>query len=891
MEIQNENSISKNSLNSQYSNNENSIQKYINNKNLLNSKNENGWTPIYHSIISNNLILLKQLLELGANVNIPNNMNETPLYQSIEMENYEAMIILLKYNCDCNISKNNGNSPLHIACKKGKINFISALLKNGANPNLINKLFNQTPFHIVIIQKLGKNIISLFKEYNGDLYNIKDKYDKSPFDYCKENGEEYEKMVLSIFNNNNINNKINNNNNNKINSNKNDKNNKFDFINSEYDNSDNLINNNIENNDFNKEETPKRNISTMKFPENISSSELIGKSNFDSSKSKSLIIKNEKSRNDSSSNNKEKIKSIITETIKKINIDSNDTSNFNFSTPKNLINNNNKNNISNIQEPNLFNLDNQISSFLSEKNNNHNKENSTSEMNPLDLINQVITTTNNSNIFSELQLNTLQDRLNTDEVKKNCNSGNKINDYIQTIGTNDMEYSKSKSYIISDLHKENFNSNSIQTKNEIDLSNISIINSRKSNNENNENIENKNPNLIQIEENSDEHSISPFNNKLISMYSNNNSNSRNNYLNSTASNCESNINNTGNNINKEIKILNLNPNYSNLYNSNSTSSREIQRNVNLINNNNKSKISNNNNKFNNKKNINLNNTHNNPTSIIPINIINGNNTFYSFNTPLFNIHRKKSSLLTEYSNKNNNNQNNNFNDEEDSITEYPTNNQISKLRNWLISCNLVSYLNLLINNNIYQIDKLINGIKNEDLNINYKDVEQIGIRKPGHIFRFLLKLNIDSGKIDDKIINYLSSVCTSNNNIELSNNDIKCCCFRINEKNSVTNYSDIFSYLKSKKLSYLKENFIHNGFEYVDYIIIQFFSKYTFDDESLIEYLHIYNEEDRKKVLRTFLREKKKICNDLNIPFEDKININLNIESDDSENCGICSIF
>ncbi len=878
MEIQNENSISKNSLNSQNSNNENLINKYIKNKNLLNSKNENGWTPIYYSIKSNNLILLKQLLELGANVNIPNNMNETPLYESIEMENYEAMNILLKYNCDCNISNINGNSPLHIACKKGNINFISSLLKNGANPNLINKLYNQTPFHIVIIQKLGKNIISLFKDFNGDLYNIKDKYDKNPFDYCKENGEEYEKMVLSIFNN-----KNNNINNNKINNNKNDKKNNFDFINSEYE-----INNNFENNIIFKEETPKRTFNAMKFPEKISSSGLIVKGYFDSSKSKSLIIKKEKNRNDSSSNNKEKIKSIITQTIKKINIDSNDTSNFNFSTPKDL-NNNNNINISNIQEPNLFNLDNQISSFLSEKNNNHNKENSTSEMNPLDLINQVITTTNNSNIFSELQLNTQQDRLNTEEIKKNFNSGKKINDYIPTICTNDMEYSKSKSYIISDLHKENFNSNSIQTKNEIDLSNISINNSRKSNKQNNYNIENKNPNLIHIEENSDEQIISPFNNKFISMYSNNNSNSRNNYLNSTASNCESNINNTGNNINKEIKILNLNPNFSNLYSSNSTSPRETQRKINLINN--KNKNSNNNNKINYNQNINLNNTHNNPTSVNPINNINGNNTFNYFNTPLFNIHRKKLSLLTEYSCKNSNYQNNNFNDEEDSITEYPTNNQISKLRNWLISCNLVSYLNLLINNNIYEIEILINGIKNEDLKLNYKDVEQIGIKKPGHIFRFLLKLNIDSGKIDDKILNYLSSICTNNNNIELSNNDIKCCCFRIDEKNSVTNYSDIFSYLKSKKLSYLKENFIHNGFEYIDYIIIQLFSKYNFDDESLIEYLHIYNEDDRKKVLRTFLREKYKICNDLNITFEDKSNINLNIENDESENCGICNIF
>ena len=71
-------------------------------KSEINNQNENGWTPIYRSIISNNLIILKELLDLGANVDIPNNMNETPLYQCVEMENYDAMIILLKYNCDCN---------------------------------------------------------------------------------------------------------------------------------------------------------------------------------------------------------------------------------------------------------------------------------------------------------------------------------------------------------------------------------------------------------------------------------------------------------------------------------------------------------------------------------------------------------------------------------------------------------------------------------------------------------------------------------------------------------------------------------------------------------------------------------------------------------------------
>ena len=864
--MENEN-ISSNSINN--NNNESNelipitspINIFCKNKKEINNQNENGWTPIYRSVLTNNLIVLKELLELGANGNIANNMNETPLYQSVEMENYDAMIILLKYNCDCNICKKNGNSPLHIATKKGKMNFISALLRHGANPNLINKLYNQTPFHIAIIEKLSKDIITLFKNFNADLYNIKDKYDKSPFDYCKENGEDYENMVKNIF------------------------------CESYQD-----FQNNLKENNF-KQETPKNTSSTIKFPEKFSSSELIAKGgNFDSSKSKSLIIKNDKSRNSKnnisnihnnnsfSNNNKEVIKGIIEQTIKKINVEG-DCSNFQFSTPRDLINNNN--NLNNIPEINMFNLDNGISSNKSKKsekdNIQSNKKDLTSDMNPLDLINQVITTTNNSNIFSELQINTQPDRLNTnnkiDSDEEDSKIENNINEYIPTIGTNDMEYSKSKSYIVSELPQINI---SKQSKNEVDFSNINIIdNCRKSENINDEEKENKNPNLIHIEENllEDQNNSNIFNKK--SSYTN--INTKNNiYVTTTTSNYESNTNNTGNNLNKEIKILNLNPNFSNIYINNYTGT--TQRNSSFIQTKINKYIPN---KINNDKKQKINNiSQRNHTSLFTNNHINGNTTFSTFNSPLYNIHKKKSSLLTEYVYKNNINDSIN----NDNIDEYPTNEQISKLKDWLISCDLISYLNLLINNKIYEIEEIIDKIKKEELNITFKDIEELGIRKPGHIFRFLLKLQVDCEKIDNKLLNYLLNVCTSSNNIAMSSNNIECICCKINEGSYVTNYNDVISYLESKGLGYLIDNFIHNGFECVDYIIIQIFSKYNFNNEILIDYLHIYNLDDRKKVLNIFKSEKKKICDDLNIPFEDNENY-LDVEVVELEKCKMCNIY
>ncbi len=40
----------------------------------INKQNKSGYTPIYLSILSNNILSLRELLSLGANPNIPNKL-------------------------------------------------------------------------------------------------------------------------------------------------------------------------------------------------------------------------------------------------------------------------------------------------------------------------------------------------------------------------------------------------------------------------------------------------------------------------------------------------------------------------------------------------------------------------------------------------------------------------------------------------------------------------------------------------------------------------------------------------------------------------------------------------------------------------------------------------
>ena len=210
-------------------------------------------------------------------------------------------------------------------------------------------------------------------------------------------------------------------------------------------------------------------------------------------------------------------------------------------------------------------------------------------------------------------------------------------------------------------------------------------------------------------------------------------------------------------------------------------------------------------------------------------------------------------------------------------------NMLVRLRDWLISCDLLSYYNLLIENNMYDIDQIISDIKSNNLILGYKEIEDLGIRKPGHIFRLLLKLEIDSGNLDNNIFNNILSKftisCSLSNNIILTSSvsDIRCCGICNKNLNSYikrTNwpYNDIFSFLKFKDLWNFKENFLHNGFDQLEYVLLQLFSKYKFSNSILNDCLHIYSEKDKNFVLSKLYEEKMSIAKECNIDYDENEN-------------------
>jgi len=1225
-------------------------------KNGINSKNENGWTPIYRSIIANNLIALNELLNLGSDPNISNNLGETPLYLCVDIDNYDALIILLQYNADTNIAKRNGTTPLHLATKKNKDNFMHALLRNKANPNLPNKLYSQTPTHLAIINKINEEMLNIFHEYNADIYNIKDKYEKTPFDYAKElKDEEYLNMVVNIFGdknneiktklsktiNVNIQNKNDNiiipqnlhfhnsnynlipekitieneekqniietkeedykleenklvenddnnifenkndidkgnviGNNNIIESNKKSENNEFlnfDNLysdrsifknsnnskskkqNSSSDNKSNKKNNNMNDNKLSEfkpvisvteqNEIKQKNslIKTFKSKINIdtkmidNSKDIVLLNHNDNNYTNNLnLIKNQTKKEEiennnvindnendndndidneneienniigvnesndenkrkSDTNDKEIIKNIISSTVKKIKVNSNTCISEYSSLNNNSINKNNVNSNSKTDDLKLFSnsnksntnnenkqsgitnlenfistnnlLENGTSSFILynskkhvvqndttnninndndndiESNNNINNSISTnnkiSDITPISTkkMNNDITPTVNSNIFSEMQFNTLnsnQNNYNQTELdisnkdikvqteekisrsnKKEYNSNNKenkANNDIQIISNSDnnlydgsLEYSKSKSNIVvnnqnlSIQSKNNslnspYLNNTNSTNNNVNLqhhrqisyhknSNSSINKRRKeeeaqiedsyNNNSSSNNKENDTPNNKEIiyytknylkgNENISTKKDNQFKNPKTEVVHNNiirNHNLSESNINSNNMDVQryNSLTNKTNSINQKIFTYtspNINKNtYILEANMNNNAEMKTNPNVNLSNlngtkeeffsnnNNNLSSFLNTNKKEqNNKDNSSLRESKNNDNSTFNVyddvmevknlgkktniyttnnqNTINntnnkkkndnkmrtyrgssmGNTTLASLSKNINNTGKQSinsamaksitnNNYNTNSSNliltgRNSNTNNNNLNTSDNLIKNIPI-NTLLRLRDWLISCDLLCYYNLLIENNMYDIDKCISDLQNNKINISYKDIEDIGIRKPGHIFRLLLKLEIDSGILDNNLFNYILSKfnmsSSISNNIILTSSitDINCCGICNKNKNYQSYikrndcpYNDIFSFLKYKDLWKYKENFLHNGFDQLEYVLLQLFSKYTYDKEIMNDCFHIYIDKDKKNVLNKLYEEKKCIALEVGMETDD----------------------
>ena len=193
------------------------------------------------------------------------------------------------------------------------------------------------------------------------------------------------------------------------------------------------------------------------------------------------------------------------------------------------------------------------------------------------------------------------------------------------------------------------------------------------------------------------------------------------------------------------------------------------------------------------------------------------------------------------------------------------NNNITFFKNWLSSINLPFYYENFINNEIYEINQLINISKTKTRQEIFSYINSIlQTNKIGHIYRVLIKIDIDTGYIDNNLSHFLSPKRLITNSYksysnrtdnELLISGIKN-VFCTNKKEEKSNIQLFFEKYNIKSLC---SNFMNNGFDILEYIILQMFSRFPINDYILEKNMYISDDNDRKKILTILNNEVVKI--------------------------------
>ncbi|XP_043922472.1 ankyrin repeat domain-containing protein 12 isoform X2 [Protopterus annectens] len=102
-------------------------------KDKVNKRNERGETPLHMAAIRGDVKQVKELISLGANVNVKDFAGWTPLHEACNMGFCDVAKVLIAAGADVNTQGLDDDTPLHDAASSGHKDIVKLLLRHGAN--------------------------------------------------------------------------------------------------------------------------------------------------------------------------------------------------------------------------------------------------------------------------------------------------------------------------------------------------------------------------------------------------------------------------------------------------------------------------------------------------------------------------------------------------------------------------------------------------------------------------------------------------------------------------------------------------------------------------------------------------------------------------------------
>uniref|UniRef100_A0A8C1IRF1 Ankyrin repeat domain 12 n=1 Tax=Cyprinus carpio TaxID=7962 RepID=A0A8C1IRF1_CYPCA len=108
-------------------------------KDKVNKRNERGETPLHMAAIRGDVKQVKELIGLGADVNVKDFAGWTPLHEACNLGYYDVAKVLIGAGAEVNTQGLDDDTPLHDASSSGHKDIVKLLLRNGGNAFQANK--------------------------------------------------------------------------------------------------------------------------------------------------------------------------------------------------------------------------------------------------------------------------------------------------------------------------------------------------------------------------------------------------------------------------------------------------------------------------------------------------------------------------------------------------------------------------------------------------------------------------------------------------------------------------------------------------------------------------------------------------------------------------------
>jgi len=150
--------------------------------------NKQGMTPLHYALINKHEEIVKNLVEQGANLNLPDFQGRFPLHLSIQVGcNPEITEFLLNNGSNVNSPDFEGVLPIHYASTIGNVRICKSLIDYGGFVNA-QDIHGETPLFYAVRESRFDVVRALIQNFGANPH-LKNEDNESVMDLCTEIGD------------------------------------------------------------------------------------------------------------------------------------------------------------------------------------------------------------------------------------------------------------------------------------------------------------------------------------------------------------------------------------------------------------------------------------------------------------------------------------------------------------------------------------------------------------------------------------------------------------------------------------------------------------------------------------------------------------------------------